>query len=147
MIGLGPTAIGVLLNKKVALEDCKLVAPKIEDIVLCATGKDIEALTCLGQNGAVTFPGSATFILTPWLRESILNLEIIDPFELIKIALKEAKEFDEAHKDEPNTGGTEVEHAEDFSLWAYRVGKGLVKESRFSMKPDDAELKLYAKAR
>eukprot|EP00957_Ditylum_brightwellii_P107219 8181234-Ditylum_brightwellii.AAC.1 len=125
LIGLGPTAIGVLLNEKVALEDCKLVTPKIEDISLCATGKDIEALTCPGQNGAVTFPGSATFIPAPWLRESILNSEIIDSFQLINIALKDAKEFDEAHKDEPNTGGTAVEHAEDFSLWAYGVGKGL----------------------
>eukprot|EP00957_Ditylum_brightwellii_P197737 15064864-Ditylum_brightwellii.AAC.1 len=42
MIGLGPTAIGVLLNKKAVLKDCKLMTPKIEDIALCATGKDIE---------------------------------------------------------------------------------------------------------
>eukprot|EP00957_Ditylum_brightwellii_P080775 6143471-Ditylum_brightwellii.AAC.1 len=80
-------------------DDCKLVTPKNEEFKLCATGKDIATLTCLSQNGSVMFPGSATFTLAPWLRESDLNLDISDPFESIKIAVKDVKEFDEAHKE------------------------------------------------
>eukprot|EP00957_Ditylum_brightwellii_P198665 15141796-Ditylum_brightwellii.AAC.1 len=68
MIGLGSTAIGVLINEKVALEDCNLVTPTIDEIELCTTEIDIAALACPAQSGKVTFPGSATFIPAPWLR-------------------------------------------------------------------------------
>ena len=147
MIGLGLTPIGVLINKKAALDDCKLVTPTIDEFELCATGINIAALACPAQSGQVTFPGSATFIPAPWLRESILNSETLDPFELIKIAMADAKDFDDTHKDETDFDGKAINHAEDFSLWAFGVGKGLIKETRFRVNPDNKELKTYCNER
>eukprot|EP00957_Ditylum_brightwellii_P091693 6981735-Ditylum_brightwellii.AAC.1 len=51
MIGLGSTAIEVLLNDKAALEDCPLVTQMIDELVLCAMGMEIAALACPAQNG------------------------------------------------------------------------------------------------
>eukprot|EP00957_Ditylum_brightwellii_P182447 13898618-Ditylum_brightwellii.AAC.1 len=59
----------------------------------------------------------------------------------------DAKEFDKAHKDETNFDGKAINHVEDFSLCVFGVGKGLIKETRFRVKPDDEELKSYCDMR
>eukprot|EP00957_Ditylum_brightwellii_P180860 13778435-Ditylum_brightwellii.AAC.1 len=61
--------------------------------------------------------------------------------------MTDAREFDKAHKDETDFDGKAINHAEDFSLWAFGVGKGLIKETRFKVKPDDEELKGYCGSR
>eukprot|EP00957_Ditylum_brightwellii_P210619 15365185-Ditylum_brightwellii.AAC.1 len=37
MVGLGPMAIRVLINEKMALENCKLVTPTIKEFEACTT--------------------------------------------------------------------------------------------------------------
>eukprot|EP00957_Ditylum_brightwellii_P211446 15366175-Ditylum_brightwellii.AAC.1 len=99
MIGLRPTEIRILLNKKMTLKDFNLVTPTIEEFELSNTGS------------------------------------------------KDAKIFNEAHKVKTDLDGSALNHAEAFSLWAYGVGKGLMKEIRFGEKPDNEELHLHCKNR
>eukprot|EP00957_Ditylum_brightwellii_P070092 5323738-Ditylum_brightwellii.AAC.1 len=61
--------------------------------------------------------------------------------------MADAREFEEAHKDETDFDGKAINHAEDFSLWTFGVGTGLIKETRFKVKPDDEELKGYCNSR
>ena len=76
----------------------------------------------------------------PWLRDTILNADTQDPFELIPIVLIASKAYDDAH----NTvgGGRAIIHADNFCSWAWGAGVGRVKESIIEVSADNAVLEI-----
>ena len=152
LIGMGSQATAVILDFKTALADRNIVTPTIDDIVNCGTKEEILDLVCPdqpeeGSLDGVTFPGSDAFLPAPWLCELIAESDSLDPLDLIPSIISAAKNFDNDHAADPSFMSEAIKHAEDFALWAYGVGTGLIPESRFKINPEDGELRKFGKRR
>ena len=144
LTGLGRSAICVQVDLTSAVADIKLVTPTIEEFEACSTAQDVRDLPipeANPENGVYSYKGSNIMLLAPWLRDTIMNVETRDPFELIPIVLAAAKEYDEAH----NTADADraAVHADDFCSWAWGAGVGRIQETFIEINADDAELEAY----
>jgi len=147
LLGLGPLATAVILNDRQAIEECEIATPTLDAMHACKTAEDFQALAAPPIDGEVTFPGAASFIPSPFLRNFVIESESNDPAEIVPLLFAEAKRFDADHADDQAYRDTAVSHAEDFALWAWGVMSKRVSETRFSIRPDDGELKNFADAR
>ena len=148
LIGMGSQANPVTLDFETALADRNIITPTIYDIVNCGTKEEIIALVCPdqpeeGSQDGVTFPGSNAFISAPWLHNLIVNSDSSDPLDLIPSIVAAAKRFDEDHLEDAFFASEAIKHAEDFVVWAYRVGLRLIPESRFKINPENGELRSF----
>lgn len=73
-----------------------------------------------------------------------LNAESRDCHDLIQAATASAIAFDEAHADNENRA---IDHANLFAKFAFAVHKGLIKETKFSIKPEDNEIENHRQRR
>ena len=76
-----------------------------------------------------------------------MELESLDPAEIVPLLFAEAKRFDAEHASDKSYRHKALAHAENFALWAWGVRAKRVQETCFSIRPDDGELKNYADAR
>ena len=148
LVGLGPQAACVVLNETQALFDCNIRTPTLDELEECTSSEEVKALDPPGLLAPVTFEGSASFIPAPWLTEYVLNEDSRDPTKLIVGAMVAAKAFDLGHENDPDfTDNKAKGHVEDFTMWLYGVFSGDVPETRFSICPDDGELKNWCEER
>ena len=148
LMGLGVDAQRIIVKKYTAVLACKFKTPTFGAIHRCALGTDIEGLR---SSSSVTFEGAAIFIPAPWLRDVILMADTRDPIEIILAALPAQAQFD-IDQETPTEGASAdasdaVAHVDDFIMWAHGVFSGKIPETRYSLDPDDEELKTFAVTR
>jgi hypothetical protein len=83
------------------LEDvdlCNLVTPTIDELQECSNKDEVNAINAPAKNGAVTYPGSASFFPAPWLVNTIMDAGTSNPFKLIPMTNAVASKFYVAHK-------------------------------------------------
>ena len=100
LVGMGVSAIGVLLNKESGLVDANIVVPTVEDLSNCETSDEVDALEIPPEDGLVGFAGSGIIIPAPCIRDAIINAATSKPSELIPIIMAAARSFDEEHFDD-----------------------------------------------
>jgi len=159
---MGPLAAAVVLNDKQAIATPKFRAPSTAKMHECTTAEQFKALeappapdenavgatTRSRANDAVEFDGVASFIPSPFVGNFVADASSNDPAVIAPALLLAAKAFDEANKDDPDYNqGAATEHAEIFARWAWGVMKKSIPETRFTIHPDDGELKIYADQR
>ena len=147
LIGLGPKATPVILDEKVATDDCNIATPNFEKLSNCSSVEEFEELNAPRSNSSKNFGGSNVFIIPPWMRKAIIDTESDDPFILIPAVIEAATKFDEEHDEDEAFKTSATSLAEDFSFWGYGVRSGLIPETRFRLRPDDSELQAYSKER
>lgn len=149
LTGLGRSEICVQIDLTSAVADSKLVTPSIEEFEACTTAQDVRDLPIPdiipGENEVYSYEGSNIMLPAPWLRDTIMNADTLDPFELIPIVIAAAKTYDEAH----NTTDADraAVHADDFCSWAWGAGVGRIQETLIEINADDAELESFRIAR
>jgi hypothetical protein len=91
----------------------------------------------------------APLVFLPLLILGITAFECIsdDPLVLIEAIKIAATNFNEAHKDSDPKFDDATEGAMLFMRWLYAAHKGLIEETRLSIKPDNVELLAYAEER
>ena len=89
LTGLGPKAIGIVLDEKSILSTKRFKGADEDEIIKCAPKEDIDGLKKTKYH---TF--GSTFIAAPFLRTAILKLDSRDPDELIYAAQKATEVFE-----------------------------------------------------
>ena len=119
--------------------------PSWATIQACENRDAIEALEIPTVGGTV-FPGSVNFLPAPFLANAVIEADSDDCFELIRVLIAKADTFDTEHGEDESfpTAKENIDHA---CLFLFGIGKGLIAETRFSIDPDDVEMKEYATRR
>jgi hypothetical protein len=65
MLGLGPHAIWVLLDLKMAFTDLSIMVPLVQDLAGCISAEQVQNIPAPEENSLVGFEGSAIFIPSP----------------------------------------------------------------------------------
>jgi hypothetical protein len=117
MLGLGPQATFILLDLNTAFRDIQLIIPSVYDLAEWKSAKDVANIPALEVNNLDRFEGSAMFNPGPVLRNTIIALNMRNPFELIPIISCAAGRFDEEHELE----ATAVNYEDNLSAWLYGV--------------------------
>ncbi len=143
---MGRSAICVQINVTLAVSDCKFNTPTSKELAACVTAQNVRDLpipdAAPDADGIFSYKGSNIMMPAPWLRDTIINAETNDPFELIWIVIAAAQAYDTAHPDADEDNKASV-HTDDFSSWAWGVGLNRVPETRLEVNADDGELESY----
>jgi hypothetical protein len=94
MLGLRSKAVCILVDLKTAIANCNIIVPMVQELSACETAQDVSNIPVPGQNGMVGFKVLAVFIPGSVLRNAILTSNTKDPFELIPLMTRTAREFD-----------------------------------------------------
>jgi len=97
-------------------------------------------LEATDENGLVTYPGSASFLPTPWLADSVVAANSSDPFLLITVVNAAATAFDLEHEEDESFIVSAADHASDFILWAWGIGADRVSAISIIFDPTDIDL-------
>ena len=65
--------------------ECNLVTPTIDAPCECTTSTEVAEGEVPDENSLVTYPGSASFLLAPWLADAMIAVNSSDPFPLIMV--------------------------------------------------------------
>ena len=140
LLGSGPHATAVLVDKQSILNPCDLKTPTIDELKDCSNEEEVRAIPAPVEDGLVTYPGLATFLPAPWLVDTIMSTNTSEASKLIPAVNAAAFEFDAEHENDPEYITNAAAHAGDFILWAWGVMTGRVSKSRLSMDPNDPDL-------
>jgi hypothetical protein len=92
----------------------------------------------------VGFKGSAIFIPDPVLRNAILMSNTKDPFKLIPLMTRAAREFDLAQTEKNAIlQGNAFTHSDALNAWLYGVKVGSTNKPRYSVTPDDVKISTF----
>ncbi len=70
------------------------------------------------------------------------------PLELIILAREAAVDFDNRHRGVAGFGNTSaIDHTNAFANWAFALHLGKLNEVRYTIDPDDDELRTFAESR
>jgi hypothetical protein len=127
MIGFGARAASILPDLNSAFVDTRIVVPSVQDLAVCESAEEVANIPAPNENGVVGFESSAIFIPGPVLRNTIIELNSKDPFDLIPIIYRITRTFDQEHY----TTLAET-HADNLCAWLYGVKTGLIPETRYS---------------
>jgi hypothetical protein len=72
LLGSGPSAVAFIVDKQSLLNPCNLVTPTIDKLQECSNEDKVNAVIAPPDDGAVTYPGSASFFAAPWLVDVIM---------------------------------------------------------------------------
>lgn len=97
ILSFGSQGTFVELNAQSAVVNCNIVTPSIDDLEKCSDADGFSKLKAPDNDTLVTFKGSALFVPAPWLRNFILNLDLMESFEMIPAALAAGIEFNGIH--------------------------------------------------
>ena len=93
----------------------------------------------------VSFKESAIFIPGPVLRNSIPTSNTKDPFELIPLMTRTAREFDLAQtKNNRILQGNAFTHSDNLKAWLHGMKVGSITETRYSFTLDDVGISIFA---
>jgi hypothetical protein len=123
-LGSGPSAATFIIDKQSLLNPCNLVTPTINKLQECSNEDQVNAVIAPPDDGAVTYPGSASFFAAPWLVDVIMAARTSDHSKLIPVVNTAATAFDTEHKNDAEYITTTQDHAVNFILWAWGAGAG-----------------------
>jgi hypothetical protein len=127
MLRLGAKAIWVLINLNLALPDCNIVVPTVQELSDCTTTQKVEEIQAPDKNIGIGHKGSAIFIPAPALRNAILMSNTREPFKLILLMMTAtARAFDAAHLNNGNMQGTAITHSDNQNAWLHGMKRGLI---------------------
>jgi hypothetical protein len=134
MLGLGSQAVCILIHLNTAVGNCNIVVPTVQDLSESETTQDISNIPVPGENDIVSFEGSAILILGPILINAILMSNTKDPFKLIPLMTRIAKEFDIAQtENNAILQGNAINHSDNLNAWLYSMKVGSINEDTLSL--------------
>ena len=143
LLGSGPRATAFTVDKQTLLHPCNLITPTIDELQDCSNDDDVKAINDPADGGAVTYPGSASFLPAPWLRDTVMSAGTSDFTKLIPAVNAAAFEFDAEHGEDENYITTATDHAADFILWAWGAGKGRVTPTKMTFDPNNDDIESF----
>ena len=91
---------------------------------------------------------TSAFLMAPFLSDALLDEKSAYPLELIILAREAAVDFDNRHRGVAGFGNTSaIDHANAFANWAFALHLGKLNEVRYTIDPDDNELRTFAESR
>ncbi len=141
---MGSQAICILIDLKTALTNCNILIPAVQELSECETAQDISSIPVPEETGMVGFKRSVVFISDPVLRNAILMSNTKDPFKLIPLMTRTARDFDLAQtKNNTTLQGNVISHSDNLNTWLYNVKVGSINETRYSVTPDDIRVSMF----
>jgi hypothetical protein len=140
---MGPASVPIIVYHQAALRSIQEIVPSIEDIDNCPTVDELASLPIPPADGGglVNLEALRSFFPTPFLCNAILATNLPSPLALILAVRVAREEHIRKHgRDEDFDEGDVNTHVDLFYLWCIGVHQGQVKETRFSIAPDDGEL-------
>ncbi len=147
LLGSGSSATAFIVDKQSLLNPCNLITFTIDKLQGCSNEDEVNAINTPDDDGAVTYPGSASFFPVPWLSYMVLSLGTSDHAKLIPAMNAAAIEFDAEHAGNASYITTAADHAADFILWAWGAGKGQATATRLTFDPNDDTLEQFKNKR
>jgi hypothetical protein len=145
--GSGPSAGTFIINKQSLLNPCNLITPTINELQECSNKDQVNTVISPPNNGAVTYPGSASFFAAPWLVDVITATAISNNSKLIPALNTAAAAFDTKHKNDAEYIMKAQDHAGNFILWAWGAGAGQVSATKMTFDLNDGNLEHFKNKR
>jgi hypothetical protein len=143
LVGSGLSTTAFIVNKQSLLNPCNLITPTINELQECSNEDEVNAINAPDDDGAVTYPGLASFFPAPWLSNMVLSSGTSNHAKLIPVVNAAAIEFDAKHAGNTSYITTAADHAADFILWAWGAGKGRATATRLTFDPNDDNLEQF----
>jgi hypothetical protein len=140
LLGSGLSATTFIIDKQSLLNPCNLITPTINELQECSNEDKVNTINALDDDGAVTYPGSASFFPAPWLSDTVLSSGTSDHAKLIPAVNAAAIKFNANHSGNASYITTAADHAADFILWAWGAEKGRATATRLTFGPNDDDL-------
>jgi hypothetical protein len=147
LLGSGSSATAFIVDKQSLLNPCNLITPTIDKLQECSNEDKVNMINAPDDDGAVTYPGSASFFPAPWLSDTVLSSGTSDHAKLIPAVNAAAIKFDTEHTGGANYITTAADHAADFILWAWGAGKGRATATRLTFNPNNNNLEQFKNER
>ena len=91
---------------------------------------------------------TSAFLMAPFLSNALFDERSVYPLELIILAREAAVNFDNRHRGVAGFGNTSAtDHTSAFANWAFALHLGKLNEVRYTIDPDDDELRTFAESR
>ena len=145
LIGVGPDAQVVALDVDTAIApQIKRTQPANDIVEAASTG--INAIRALRAptRGEHIFRGLSMFTPAPFLRKAILEAMSPCPFEIIQAAIAAHTLHVQEHQNDDGFSAANLEaHCNMLIMWCLAVRQDSIPETRFSLLPDDDDLKTH----
>eukprot|EP00957_Ditylum_brightwellii_P188852 14375408-Ditylum_brightwellii.AAC.1 len=86
LLGVGIEAACMEVNIASIIKECNFRAPRSEDMQACEDADALDAWMEPGNRVSINNKGSASFVPAPFLRDTMLEADSKDPWELIPVA-------------------------------------------------------------
>ena len=143
LLGTGSRATAFIIDRQTLLNPCNMITPTIDELQECSNEDEVKAVNAPAEGGLVTYPGSASFLPAPWLRDTVMSSGTSNYAKLITEVNAAAFEFDAEHEEDENYVTSAAVHAADFILWAWGAGNGLATATKMTFDPNDEDLELF----
>jgi hypothetical protein len=97
LLGSGLSATSFIVDKQSLLNPCNLIIPTINKLQECSNQDKVNVINAPDDEGAVTYPGSASFFPAPWLSDTVLSSGTSNHAKLIPAMNAAAIEFNAKH--------------------------------------------------
>jgi hypothetical protein len=122
LLGSGSSVTAFIVDKQSLLNPCNLITPTINELQECFNKDEVNVINAPDDDGAVTYPGSASFFPAPWLSNTVLSSGTSNHAKLIPAVNAAAIKFNAKHAGNANYITIAANHAADFILWAWGAG-------------------------
>jgi hypothetical protein len=117
----------------------------VQELSKCENAQDISNIPVPGENGIIGLECSAIFSPGPVLKNAILTLNTKEPFKLIPLMTRTAREFDLAQtKNNRILQGNAFTHSDNLKAWLHGMKVGSITETRYSFTLDDVGISIFA---
>jgi hypothetical protein len=140
LLGSGSSATAFLIDKQSLPNRCNLITPTIGNLQECFDKDKVNAINAPPDNGAVTYPGSASFFAAPWLVNTIMGAGTSNYSKLIPVVNAAAIKFDAKYKNDTEYKTSASHHAGNFILWAWGARTGQVSATNMTFNPNEEDL-------
>jgi hypothetical protein len=143
LVGTGSASVPIIVDHQAALRSIQEIVPSIKDINNCPAVDELASLPIPLANGGglVNLEALRSFFPISFLCNAILVTNLPSPLALILAVRVAQEEHIRKHgRDEDFDEGDINTHVDLFYLWCIGVHQGQVKETRFSIAPDDGKL-------
>ena len=97
---------------------------------------------------ATTVELTSAFLMAPFLSDALFDEKSTQPLELIILAREAAVDFDNRHQGVAGFGNVSaIDHAKAFANWAFALHLEKLNEARYTIDPDNDELRTFTEAR
>ena len=116
LLGTGSRATAFIIDRQTLLNRCNMITPTIDELQERSNEDEVKAVNAPAEGALVTYPGSASFLPAPWLRDTVISSGTSNYAKLIAEVNAAAFEFDAEHEEDENYITTAAVHAADFIL-------------------------------